>query len=52
MLDRFLHGDRSRTKDLPTGADGRTSAHRPPETMPGNRMARLCRRQSISCADP
>ena len=34
MLDRFLHGDRSRTKELPTGADGRASAHRAPETMP------------------
>jgi anthranilate synthase/aminodeoxychorismate synthase-like glutamine amidotransferase len=34
MLDRFLHGDRSRTQELPTGADGRASAHRAPETMP------------------
>ena len=32
MLDRFLHGERSRLKDLPTGADGGDSAHRARET--------------------
>jgi len=34
LLDRFLHGDRSRTKDLPTGADGRDSVDRARESMP------------------
>jgi anthranilate synthase/aminodeoxychorismate synthase-like glutamine amidotransferase len=34
MLDRFLHGDRSPTRDLPTGADGGDSVHRGRETMP------------------
>jgi anthranilate synthase/aminodeoxychorismate synthase-like glutamine amidotransferase len=34
MLDRFLHGDRSRTRELPTGADGRNSVDRARETMP------------------
>jgi anthranilate synthase/aminodeoxychorismate synthase-like glutamine amidotransferase len=34
MLDRFLHGERSRTKELPTGADGRASVHRANEAMP------------------
>ena len=34
MLDRFLHGDRSRTKELPTGADGRDSVHRDRDAMP------------------
>jgi hypothetical protein len=34
MLDRFLHGERSRTKELPTGADGRASVHRAQPTMP------------------
>jgi anthranilate synthase/aminodeoxychorismate synthase-like glutamine amidotransferase len=34
MLDRFLHGDRSRAKELPTGADGRDSVDRARETMP------------------
>ena len=32
MLDRFLHGARSRGADLPTGADGGESVHRGPET--------------------
>jgi anthranilate synthase/aminodeoxychorismate synthase-like glutamine amidotransferase len=34
MLDRFLHGERSRTNALPTGADGRDSVDRAPGTMP------------------
>ena len=34
MLDRFLHGDRAPTRDLPTGADGGDSVHRARETMP------------------
>jgi anthranilate synthase/aminodeoxychorismate synthase-like glutamine amidotransferase len=34
VLDRFLHGDRSPAKDLPTGADGLDSVHRARETMP------------------
>ena len=34
ILDRFLHGDRSPAKPLPTGADGRDSVHRAQETMP------------------
>jgi hypothetical protein len=34
MLDRFLHGDRSPTRELPTGADGRDSVDRARETMP------------------
>ena len=34
ILDRFLHGDRSRAKELPTGADGRDSVHRVRDTMP------------------
>jgi anthranilate synthase/aminodeoxychorismate synthase-like glutamine amidotransferase len=29
MLDRFLHGDRSRARRLPTGADGQDSIGRP-----------------------
>jgi anthranilate synthase/aminodeoxychorismate synthase-like glutamine amidotransferase len=33
MLDRFLHGERSRVKDLPTGADGSDSAHREREAL-------------------
>jgi hypothetical protein len=32
MLDRFLHGARSRAAELPTGADGGESVHRGPET--------------------
>ena len=34
MLDRFLHGERARTKELPTGADGRDSVDRTREGMP------------------
>ena len=34
MLDRFLHGNRSRTKELPTGADGRDGVGRTQEAMP------------------
>jgi anthranilate synthase/aminodeoxychorismate synthase-like glutamine amidotransferase len=34
MLDRFLHGERSRIKELPTGADGRDSVHRTSDAMP------------------
>jgi anthranilate synthase/aminodeoxychorismate synthase-like glutamine amidotransferase len=33
ILDRFLHGDLSRTKELPTGADGLVSVHRTRETF-------------------
>ena len=32
MLDRFLHGGRSRPAELPTGADGGGSVHRGPVT--------------------
>jgi anthranilate synthase/aminodeoxychorismate synthase-like glutamine amidotransferase len=37
MLDRFLHGNRARTRDLPTGADGRDSIGWPrdPADRPG-----------------
>jgi hypothetical protein len=34
ILDRFLHGDRSRTKELPTGADGRDNMDRARDGMP------------------
>lgn len=34
LLDRFLHGERSRVKDLPTGADGRDRVHRARDTTP------------------
>ena len=34
MLDRFLHGERSRTGELPTGADGRDSVDRARDAMP------------------
>jgi anthranilate synthase/aminodeoxychorismate synthase-like glutamine amidotransferase len=34
ILDRFLHGDRSRPKELPTGADGRDSVDRGRDAMP------------------
>jgi len=34
MLDRFLHGDRSPARPLPTGADGLDSVHRTSDTMP------------------
>ena len=34
ILDRFLHGGRSGTKELPTGADGRDSSRRALDTMP------------------
>ncbi len=36
ILDRFLHGDRARAKELPTGADGRDSVHRERDTMPSS----------------
>jgi anthranilate synthase/aminodeoxychorismate synthase-like glutamine amidotransferase len=34
ILDRFLHGDRSTCAGLPTGADGRESVHRTPDSPP------------------
>jgi anthranilate synthase/aminodeoxychorismate synthase-like glutamine amidotransferase len=33
ILDRFLHDDRSRTIELPAGADGLVSVHRAPEAV-------------------